>query len=236
VLYLYRNKIICLLALLVLSTPAFSQKRRGGPINDPLYDYKKIHFGFSLGVTRANFKVELSPDFLDIDTLQRASVQPSPGLYLGAVADLRMGDHFNLRFIPDLSFAQRNMIYQFRNETRNIKVESAYLDFPIMVKFKSVRHRNVRFYVIAGAKYSYDLTSNKDAARSNNKPVVAVLPHNYAYELGFGLDFYYPWFKFSPEIKICNGFNNVLSRDDYVYTKSLTGLYSKIFQICLHFE
>jgi hypothetical protein len=228
-------KLFCLASTLLLHDAAFAQ-RRGGPINLPLVDYDRLRFGFSVGVPVSNFKTALSKDFLMIDSLKGVRAVIFPGLYLGASMNVRLGDHFNLRIIPDLSFAQRNMVYTFTKGERTLKVESAYIDVPVLLKFKSVRHRNVLFYAVAGGRYSYDLISNWDAPRSNGRPIVAVVPHSYAYEFGCGLDFYFPWFKVSPEIRVVNGINNLLSADEFVYSKALEGLYSKSIQICIHLE
>jgi hypothetical protein len=208
--------------------------------NLPQYDNKrKFHFGFTINGSYNSFQVNPSPDFLMIDTLKNIRVQPFYGFGLGAIVDMRLGDQFNLRFLgPNISFAQRNLFYDFDNPALNkkVEIESAYVDFPLELKYKSERHWNTRFYVIAGVKYTYDLSSNKDAPRSLVDPVVALKPNSFSYEFGVGMDLYFPFFKLSPELKFSQSFHNVLVRDDYVYTQALNSLFSRIVTFSFHFE
>lgn len=208
-------------------------------LNMPNYDSKKkIHFGFTLALNSNDFRLRMHENFLNIDTLQRVSIKRFPGFILGGIANWRINDNFDLRVLPSIAFAQRNISYTFVNPANNrtVKIESVYLEVPLLIKFKTKRFRNHRFYTIAGVKYSYDLASNIDANRSLADPVVAVYPNSLSYEVGCGLDIYFPYFKFSPEIKLTNSFTNVLVKDGYVYTEAFDGLWSRIFNFSFHFE
>ena len=208
-------------------------------MNMPNYDARKtIHFGFTLGLNNNDFKVRLSRDFLNIDTLQGIGIKKFPGFILGGIADFALGDYFTLRTLPSIAFAQRNISYRFENAARNreVKVESVYLELPVHLKVRTQRFGNYRFYTIYGIKYSHDLASNINANRSLNDPVVAVYPNSFSYEVGLGFDIYFPFFKLSPELKITNSFNNVLVKDGYVYTEAFDGFWSRIVNFSLHFE
>ncbi|MFM9944489.1 MAG: hypothetical protein ACKVQB_04580, partial [Bacteroidia bacterium] len=98
------------------------------------------------------------------------------------------------------------------------------------------RHRNFRFYVIGGVGYRYNFTSDAETERSLSKPIVGMTPNTFHYDVGFGLDLYYPYFKFSPEIKISNDIGSSLYKDQYPFTTTLGGLYPKLIQLSLHFE
>ena len=83
------------------------------------FDKKFMHFGFSLGINSSDFTMEY--DLSRNDSLKRLEVDPQLGFNLGIVSDLHLGTHFNLRFIPTLSFSQRNVNYeftQFRGENK----------------------------------------------------------------------------------------------------------------------
>ena len=203
------------------------------------YDFKnKYHFGFTLGLSSTNFQTRMSENFLNIDTLQGISVKPYGGFYLGGIFDKHAGDFFNFRFVPTIHFAQRNIYYTFQNPRMNkdVSIESVYLEFPVLIKYKTQRHRNIRFYVTGGVKYVYDLASNKDAPRSLADPVVALEPHSFAYDIGAGLDIYFPFFKFSPELRLSNSFKSVLVKDGFVYTEAFDGIWSRIINFSLNFE
>ncbi|MBI3234197.1 MAG: PorT family protein, partial [Bacteroidetes bacterium] len=221
--YLHWNKIILGLLLVVTSLKVQSQN------NLPQYDQKKIHYGFTVGFGQTNFKLNRNDNFYLNDTLSSIYCKPFAGFNLGVLANFHFGEFIDLRVIPSISFAQRNIEYTFRDSSLSVaKIESAYLELPVVFKIKSVRHRNIRFYVVAGFIYSYDLQSNKTADRKANEAFVAVNSQNFGYQIGCGLDLYFPYFKFSPELKLTNGFNNVLVKDNSLYTSTIDGLFSKI--------
>ena len=53
---------------------------------------------------------------------------------------------------------------------------------------------------------------------------------------GFGIDFYLEYFKFSPQIKLCYGFLNLLSKDNTVYTQSIQRLTTNGWMLSFTFE
>ena len=210
------------------------------PINLPKYDKQRVHFGFTLGLNSSNFRVTKVSDFKSQDSIYSIEPRRVTGLNLGIVSNLRLGEHWDLRFIPALSFAQRNLEYTFYYPgssgsviTKNI--ESSYLEFPLDFKFKSKRINNYRVYVLAGGRYSIDMVSQAKVL-DKDKDIVKLERHDYGYEIGVGFDFYMTYFKFSPEIKMFNGLNNLLVRENTPFAKPLDGLRSKIFLISFTFE
>jgi hypothetical protein len=198
---------------------------------------KKTHYGFTVGFSSTNFKLNRNENFYKNDSLQSIYVKPFAGFNLGVLANFHFGEFIDLRLIPSISFAQRNIEYTFKDSSGSVaKIESAYLELPVVFKIKSVRHRNVRFYIVGGFIYSYDLSSNKGADRKPNEAFVAVNSQNIGYQIGCGFDLYFPYFKFSPELKLTNGLNNVLVKDGSLYTNTIDGLFSKILQVNFYFE
>ena len=55
-------------------------------------------------------------------------------------------------------------------------------------------------------------------------------------EIGFGMDFYLEFFKFSPQIKISAGILNLLDKDQSVYTRSIKKLYTNGWMLSFTFE
>ncbi|HLG34699.1 MAG TPA: porin family protein [Bacteroidia bacterium] len=230
---------IALCAALFFCADAGAQVRRVQ--NIPKYDKQRMHFGFSLGFTSPDFRITLAPDFKNMDSVNNVTSEPQLGFLLGIISNLRIAEHFDLRFVPILTFAQRNLIYSSAN-SGNIyyapttkKVESTFIEFPLFVKFKSVRINNYRFYVLGGAKYSMDLVSQAKVQQSSKEPV-RLKPVDYGYEIGCGFDFYLPYFKFAMEIKMYQGVNNLLVKDQYIYSRVLDKLNSQIFYISFLFE
>ena len=93
-------------------------------------------------------------------------------------------------------------------------------------KYKSDRYNNFRTYLLGGIKYGMDIASQKDIDDEGQK-LVKLKRNDLGIEIGFGMDFYLEYFKFSPQIKLNYGLLNLLSEDDTIYTKSLTSLTTK---------
>jgi hypothetical protein len=229
---LHRHKIIVVALLLMLMVgKAFAQP------NLAQYDNRKLHFGFTLSTNVGRLVVQRDYGNNNFDSLKTVNQQSFTGIGLGAITNLHLGDNFDLRLmLPVITFSQRNLNYQFNKTAKTTEIESAYCEGSLLIKYKSARRKNTRVYIIGGPRVSYDLSSTINQNRSLQKPVVSLQPLTYGYELGFGLDMYFEYFKFSPEIKFCNTVNNALYRDGYIYTESLYKLTPQLIQISLHFE
>lgn len=226
-----------LFLLIVLSVSA--QKPRVK--NKPEYDEKPIHFGYTLGLNVMDFSFDrayypkVAPDTLYADLGSKTL-----GFQVGMIADFRLGEYFNLRVLPSFNFGQRNLMYSAGGRMVSImKLESSMLDLPILIKYKAARLNNYRPYVIGGASVRYDLASKKKFDEEE-KIYVLLKPFDVYGEMGFGIDYYFPYFKFATEIKLSVGMLNVLNSkksDKYPqYVSALKGLRSNILMISLHFE
>ena len=227
--------------ILLFFTLTVSGQRRQ-VMNLPKYDRARIHFGFVLGLNISKFKVEPVGDLRIRDTVYSIVPRGTSGLNLGIISNLKLGEHFDLRFIPALAFTQRNLEYSmvytdsnFSRETITKQVESTYLEFPFHLKFKSSRIDNYRVYVLAGWKYAIDMVSQAKVL-AKDKEIVKLKKHDYGYEIGVGFDFYMTYFKFSPELKMYNGLTNLLVQDGRRFSSPLNGLSSKAFVISFTFE
>ena len=65
-------------------------------------------------------------------------------------------------------------------------------------------------------------------------------PFDVYLEIGFGVDFYLQYFKFSPELKLSVGMRNMLVDDPAEgfpqYVNSINRLSSYVVMLCFHFE
>ena len=66
--------------------------------------------------------------------------------------------------------------------------------------------------------------------------IVKLKQHDFMGEIGFGIDMYLPYFKFSPQIKLVHGLINLLSKDETVYTKSIKKLTTNGWILSFTFE
>ncbi len=209
--------------------------------NYPSFDRKKLHFGFSLAVNTSDFRYTRALDFPNKDSIVSISVRKQPGFTLAVVTSWNIHETLHLRLYPvQLSFQERLFTYQHiingELKTRETRLESTTLDFPIMLKLRTKRINNFAAYGITGLQYSLDLASQKDVTQSLSDPIMKVRQHDYAYQVGGGFDFFLPYFKFSIEIKLANGFRNLHIPDDTFFTSPYNSIYSKVWIFAIHFE
>ena len=188
-----------------------------------------------------DFNITPSRVYLDSTSLYPEVSKLSPGINIQIVTDLRLSNHFDIRFLPGVSFGQRVVRYYEHQVLFNDqqKLESSFLEFPLLLKFKGDRLNNVRPYIIGGLNYRYDLAGKKEFDEA--KPIYIRLkrPDLY-YEMGAGLDFYLTYFKLSVEVKMSNGLSNVLVKDaapgHTEFYNAIEKMKSQIWVLSFHFE
>lgn len=229
------RKIVFCACFLLLTSGLFAQQ------NLENHDKKLIHFGMSLGFNQARFAITHSEAFIHHDSIKLVNSPSSPGFNIGIISSLHMSKRFELRFVPTLTFAERDLIYNEvhtfdRDTTIKKTIESIILAFPLSVRYKSDRFfDNFRFYVHGGLRFDWDLGSNSEARRAND--IVKIGGTDVVAEYGFGLQFYLPLFIFSPELKISHGlFNNHVPTDGLRFSDVLGKLKSRYFMVSFNFE
>ena len=229
-----------LLLALFLGTLSSKAQRNKRAQNLIQYDFKKLHFGFTLGINDLNFNMQKNSNTITNDTLKTLNSKSQKGFNLGIVSNLRIGKYTDLRFVPTLVFGERHLYYGFidmeqKDDERIKRIESTLIDFPIYIKYKSARYNNFRTYVIGGLKYSMDIAS-QDKIDDDGQEIVKLKKNDLMGEVGFGLDFYLEYFKFSPQIKLSYGLLNLLSKDKSIYTQSLNRLSTNSWMLSFTFE
>lgn len=249
--------IILAIVLIALMSPGVHAQRLKVR-NLPAYDLAPYHFGFILGMNQMLFSIRTTPGFQNItySSLQTPDLysdsakllglehKPAFGFTIGIVSNLRLAEHFDLRFVPSLSFGERDLEYSiitnFEGERDQIlvnkKMQSTFVEFPLHIKYKGSRLNNVRPYWLAGAKYAIDLASDSKKKEENNNIYVALNRSDLYGELGAGFDFYTTFFKFGIELKMSYGLNDILKREGNIYTGAVDRLNSKLFLLSFTFE
>lgn len=202
---------------LLLTLHGFSQSKgmfsRDPIINLENFDKQRVHWGYFLGFNMFDFKIDYN-DTPDKDI----SVNTITGFNVGLIGNLRLQEYIDLRFEPGLYYCQRNLNYSDPTLTREIdkvrEVKSTYIHFPLLVKFSSKRIGNVRPYLVGGVSSTLNLASNSKSDDDNYQQRFRVKPWTSNYELGFGIDFYLEYFKFSPSIRGVFGLTDELIRDN----------------------
>ncbi|MBX2926693.1 MAG: outer membrane beta-barrel protein [Saprospiraceae bacterium] len=227
---------VALMLTAVVSLDA--QPTRGGNYNYFDFNQKPYYFGITLGINNSSYKPFRSSGFLQSDSILRIESASGPGFNLGIITNLKIGEHFDFRFLPTLSFAERNITYDRRGRATPFtqrRVESVFVETPFHLRYKSAPYRDFRLFVIAGMKYSFDVASDSRARQAET--IVRIAPNDFAFEYGAGIQFYLPYFIFSPELKISHGIGNILLYNRNLQESTvLEKLLSRTFTISLHFE
>jgi len=224
---------------LLVNISLFGQKQK--PKNESWYDEKLLHFGFSLGFNAMDFNITPSQSFLESDSLYPEVSTLNPGINIQIVTDVRPGKYFDVRFLPGVSFGQRVISY-YRNRVlydTPQRLESSFLEFPLLLKYKGDRLNNVRPYVIGGLNYRYDLAGKREFDEERTVYIRLKRPDLY-YEVGAGLDFYLTYFKLSVELKMSTGIRDVLVKEADIrhpeYFSAIEKMKSQIWVLSFHFE
>lgn len=226
--------------------------------NLPGYDDAPYHFGFILGMNQMLFTIKTNEGFQKVvySTLQTPDIlsdsshilgiqhTPAFGFTIGIVSNLRISDNWDIRFVPSLSFGERDINYvistSFDGEVGvtdvDKKIQSTFVEFPFNLKFKGSRYNNMRPYWIGGLRYSLDLASDSKKREGNNNINIALERNDLYAEVGGGLDFYTTFFKFGIELKMAYGFRDLLRREGNIYTSGIEKFNSKMFLLSFTFE
>lgn len=226
---------------------------------EPNHDDKWLHFGFSVGMNTMDFNIRSSQMAVDSGIYTEVS-NLRPGFHVHALSNLRLNDFLDLRFTPGIAFGGVREINYILSDPQStlispddvpVRVESNFIELPLLLKYKSLRLNNFRPFVIGGFNTRIDLAATKKTwgrSRKENN-LILVKPLDFYYEIGAGMDFYLQYFKFGIEFKYSVGLRNVLQTsvkkhgeiivpdpEDAIFTESIDRLFSRMFMITLHFE
>lgn len=199
---------------------------------------KPFYFGLTLGMHSTGYLVDKSKAFIGSDSIRVVNGVDKPGLNVNIITNLKIGQYFDFRFIPGFAFSERR--FQFFKDQGNPeekKVESVFLEIPLLLRFKSEPYKDKRLFVVGGLKYSYDVQSNSRLRREQSEKLIQITPHDFQFEIGVGMQFFFPFFIFSPEIKFSQGIGNI-----HIYNGALEEsliidrVKSRTFTISFHFE
>ncbi len=235
--HLYRSTLIISAICFLVSHSSIAQSSKGN-YNFFEFQAKPYYFGITLGYNSSDFKITHSKNFISNDSIDNASSITGPGFNLGIVSNLKIGQYFDFRFLPTLSFAERNLNYIYLENDKpisNRKVESVFVELPFQARFKSAPYNDIRLFMIMGIKYSFDVSSGHKSRQADS--LVKISPTDFALEYGAGIQFFFPYFIFSPEIKVSNGLGNILIFNKNVEESNvLEKVLSRALTISLHFE
>lgn len=160
-------------------------------------DMALLNWGYFLGFNQYDFKFEYKNDLQDI------LVDKSIGFNVGLIGELRINEFLDLRFEPGLYYTSRLVGFPgFAEESDAIRdVKSTYINFPLLLKVSTKRLGNWKPFIVGGGSTSLNLGSNEASLDDNSSGTFRMKKQVFNYELGFGIDFYTEYFKFSPSIR-----------------------------------
>lgn len=204
--------------LLMLMVSHHGQSQDFKTINLPNSDERRLHYGFLIGGHTSAYRIRYSPAFVrdtvnfNGSTINMDSVTAIEGKYrfgfsLGFILNVKLTDYIDFRFLPQVVFYEHEVIYSYESQDPNSQLlEATQVEFPLMLRYKSERRGNTRMYLIGGINPSFEAKGRND---EEGEEKLSLKDSNLAVEFGFGIDIYYPFFKFSPEIRFSKGITNL---------------------------
>jgi hypothetical protein len=243
------RKLILITPLILFILGAYGQDER--PRNLNAFDLKRIHFGFTVGVNTMD--VGITRNYEANDFYYADLSRLLPGFQVSIVSDLRLNKNWNLRFLPGISFGSREIwFYEYDdgevgdpvdlpNVDNPVPLGPAFLDFPLLFKYRSDRVNNYRPYLVGGLNFRYDMSSKKPGVYDGDSGEYSKFKRGDLYlEFGFGVDSYLRYFKFAPEIKLAIGLMNMIDpvgRTGHPeFANSIAAARSYIVMLNFHFE
>ena len=219
--------------------PAFLQAQVSRLQNQPKYDNRTVHFGFCLGINFFDFQIRQKADLAANPNLFSLYSDPSPGYSIGIISNLRLAEFLDLRFIPTFAATVRRLYvdmidpYTLERGIKEFEVESSFIQFPFELKYKSERINNHRWYVLGAIQYSIDLASQE---KVEDDTIFKIKRNSTDAQIGVGVDIYFEYFKFSPQIKASFGLNSLLVEDGTVPVSGIDQLMNRCLLINFTFE
>lgn len=237
-LYLSRIKKITLFSVLLLvgSQPVFPQGKMEGH-NFRNFKNRPYYFGITLAMNSSDYFIKNSEEFISNNTIDEVASIIGPGMTVGFIGNLKIGNYFDFRLLPSFSFASKTINYTLRGESAlsTSQYDQTLFEMPFLVRYKSQPYKDIRLFVGTGVKFAYDISSKSQARRAVQ--VIRVSPSDFSFEAAVGIQIFFPYFILSPEIKYSHGLNNSLIYNASLLESSVIDkIQSRTFTISFHFE
>ena len=209
------KKLLFVLAILLFAQSAqaqlFSKERLANLEN---FDNRFLTWGYFLGFNSYDFKFDYINQNTDDNT--DIQVEGQAGFNVGLVGDMRINNYINLRLEPGLYYTQRNLTFPGFEEQKDYlrEVKSTYIHVPLLVKLSTKRLNNIRPFIVVGISSSLNLSGDEKNPEDNSTGQFRMTSGTSYYELGFGIDFYLYYFKFTPSIRGVFAMSDELVRDE----------------------
>lgn len=246
------KRILYIIMIWAVCTNTAAQERIAQ--NKPYIDLRPLHFGILVGMHLQDIEFQnVGPQIITEEngaqttqTILCDADNWNPGFSVGVTAEMRINDHLSARFTPTMHFGAKHLV--FRNLSRlddngmptevTQDMKNTYITLPIDLKFSAQRFNNHRPYIMAGISPAINLTGKA-------QDYLRLKRYDTFVEIGFGCDFYLPFFKLIPELKFCYSLSNALDKNHAnelqntsmkAYANSVTAGHSKMIVLTFYFE
>lgn len=201
------------------------------------YDDKPIHYGFLFAVPVTRFNVRHSDKFLESDSAY-AIQSPAQGAFrMGFTVNAYLTDHFDIRTTPSISLYERQVKYSYPGgTTRTERRESTWIEIPLLLKYKSARRINTRMYMIAGVTLGIETNVKRSRGTVTGIDRLDTKTSDLTLDYGVGLEQFFQFFKFAPELRFSHGMVNLLQPANNAASVGLSRLSSHTVTLYLNFE
>ncbi|MDN4166938.1 porin family protein [Cytophagales bacterium LB-30] len=237
-LHIYRKEVIVLALLCSSFLPARAQLSQ--EINLPNHDNRRIHYGAVFGLHSRSYNIRYSEAFVSdpsLNTLHSITPLKTTGLSAGFIFNFRFADNLDVKLNAQVGIYEYQVQYRYfdgANEIVDTQLqEPVNAEFPMLVKYKSQRRKNFRMYLVAGINPSIEASARNK--REGVEEILLTKGINLSAEYGFGMDFYYPYFKFSPEIRFSNGLLNIIDQQNNKYSIGIERMVTNSVTLYFHF-
>jgi hypothetical protein len=208
--------------------------------NNPTFDKQRWSWGYFLGFNNYDLNFDYK-EYKETEALgQDFSVDRTIGFNVGLIGNMRINEHLDLRLEPGVAFSRIN--FQFRkNEPDSFReINNTYVHIPLLLKFSTTRINNFKPFVVGGLSTSINLSSNENNPDDNYDGQFRMKTNAFYYEIGFGIDLYMYYFKFTPSIRGVFGLSDEIVRDENgansVFTANIDKMSSRAIFINFTFQ
>ncbi|WP_034062139.1 type IX secretion/gliding motility protein PorT/SprT [Lacinutrix jangbogonensis] len=206
---------ICITASSLCSAQLFTREKVQ---NNQNMDKQSLSWGYYFGTNNLDFKIDYNENIGDIETVKTF------GFNVGLIGDIRITDYINIRLEPGLVIAARTLNYpenyfegipeeDLNNSDFIREIKSTYVYIPLLIRLSTKRVNNIKPFIHFGIATSLNLSSNEKNPEDNSGGEFRTTSSTQFLDLGFGIDFYLNWFKFTPSIRGVFALNDELIKD-----------------------
>jgi hypothetical protein len=201
-------------------------------------DNRTLSYGFFLAGHNSTLQLKYTDAFLDqslnatspFSSVRSIQSKFSPGFSLGFIGILRLHDQVSMLFSPRVAFYEYKTEVTYFNSTeqalpvnnsnqtlpassvlvKDYSSEATMIELPLLFKYRSQRFNNTRMYWIGGASYQFRTKAQDEA----NIDAIVMTGRDVSLEAGMGIEIYFKYFKFAPEIRFSHGMMNAYQAEN----------------------